>query len=299
MDSLAPIVLFVYNRLDHTKQTIEALQKNELAEESELFIYSDAAKNEDAMKQVNEVREYIKSIDGFKTVIVIEREKNWGLANSIIDGVTNIINQYGKIIVLEDDLITSPHFLEFMNDTLRFYKTEKGVFAISGYSNISIPPEYKHNMYFAHISTSWGWATWSDRWKSIDWDNKCYLKLLENRKLLKEIEKKVGNSRIKMLQIQMKGKIDSWAVRRLFSQLIQNKMTLFPSKTLVQNIGHDGSGIHCGNNSDFDKDNKLSKTNLFEELPFREDRLINKLIYKKNHTTVISKIKNRVKRLFK
>ena len=109
--SLSPIVLFVYNRLDHTKQTIESLQKNELANESELFIYSDAPKNETALEKVKEVRKYIKTITGFKKITIIERDKNWGLANSIIDGVTKIVNEYEKIIVMEDDLITSPFFL--------------------------------------------------------------------------------------------------------------------------------------------------------------------------------------------
>ena len=110
---LAPIVLFVYNRPWHTQQTIEALQKNELVLESELFIYSDAAKIDDVKQAVDEVRSYIKSINGFKKITIIEREENWGLANSIIDGVTTIVNQYSKIIVLEDDLVTSPFFLKF------------------------------------------------------------------------------------------------------------------------------------------------------------------------------------------
>ena len=132
--NLAPIVLFVYNRPWHTKQTVEALQKNELAKESELFIYCDEAKNEDAGKSVDEVREYIDKVDGFKKVTIIKREKNWGLADSIIDGVTKIVNEYGKIIVLEDDLVTSPYFLKFMNDGLEFYKDEKKVFGITGYA---------------------------------------------------------------------------------------------------------------------------------------------------------------------
>ena len=120
----APIVLFVYNRPWHTRQTVESLQKNKMANESELFIYSDAAKNDEAKEKVNEVREYIKSIDGFNKVTIIEREKNWGLANSIIDGVTKIVNEYGKIIVLEDDLVTSPYFLRFMNEALEVYRDE-------------------------------------------------------------------------------------------------------------------------------------------------------------------------------
>ena len=112
-----PIVLFVYNRPWHTQQTIEALQKNDLASESELFIYSDAAKTEQDSLKVNEVRNYVHAIGGFKKITIIEREENWGLADSIIDGVTSIVNQYGKIIVLEDDLETSPFFLRFMNES--------------------------------------------------------------------------------------------------------------------------------------------------------------------------------------
>jgi GT2 family glycosyltransferase len=118
MKKQAPIALFVYNRPWHTRQTVEALKKNELASESELFIYSDAPKNGKAKEKVKEVREYIKTIDGFKKVTIIERENNWGLADSIIDGVTKIVNEYGKIIVLEDDLVTSPYFLKFMNEAL-------------------------------------------------------------------------------------------------------------------------------------------------------------------------------------
>src|SRR3989339_1619899 len=133
MRNLAPIVLFVYNRPYHTKQTVEALQKNEFANESELFIYSDEAKNLSAKESVDEVRNYIKTIDGFKKVTIVEREKNFGLANSIIDGVTKIVNEYGKIIVLEDDLVTSPFFLRFMNEALEMYQNESNVASIHGY----------------------------------------------------------------------------------------------------------------------------------------------------------------------
>ena len=131
---LAPIVLFVYNRPWHTKQTIEALRKNELAKDSNLFIYSDEAKNDEARKSVYEVREYIDTIDGFKNITIIKREKNFGLASSIIDGVTKIINKYGKVIVLEDDLITSAYFLNFMNAGLDAFKNRDDIFSITGFS---------------------------------------------------------------------------------------------------------------------------------------------------------------------
>lgn len=131
---ISPIVLFVYNRPWHTKQTIESLKSNELAQESELFIYSDAAKDNDEIENVNEVRKYIETLDGFKKVTIIKREQNWGLADSIIDGVTKIVNEYGKIIVLEDDLVTSPYFLKFMNEALDFYENEEKVWHISGWN---------------------------------------------------------------------------------------------------------------------------------------------------------------------
>jgi len=134
MDKLAPIVLFVYNRPEHTRRTVKALQKNKLAIESELIIYSDAHTNISVKEGTDEVRGYIKNIDGFKKVTIIERDKNWGLAASIIDGVTKIINKYGRVIVLEDDLVTSPYFLNFMNNALVFYENEDKVWHISGWN---------------------------------------------------------------------------------------------------------------------------------------------------------------------
>ncbi|MFA7069843.1 MAG: glycosyltransferase [Sulfurimonas sp.] len=280
--SLAPIVLFTYNRLWHTKQTIEALQKNELANESELFIYSDGGKNEESWGKVHEVREYLKTIQGFKNITIIEQEKNLGLADSIISGVTKIVNQYGKIIVLEDDIVTSPYFLRFMNDALDFYENEEKVMTVSGYSNIEIPKNYKYKVYFAHISSSWGWATWKEKWNIVRWDNEPYVELLKNNELLKRFEKKVGMQRIKMLKMQMEGKLDSWAVRRLFSQLIQKKMTIFPYKTFVKNIGFDGTGVHCGKNINFDSTNMVSLEKINTLIHFFEDSEIHRVIYEKN-----------------
>ena len=176
-NNLAPIVLFVYNRPWHTKQTVEALQKNELSSESELFIYSDASKNKEAEEKVQEVREYIRTIDGFKKVTIIEREKNWGLANSIIDGVTKVVNEYGKIIVLEDDLVTSPYFLKFMNESLEFYKNEKKVWHISGW-NYPIFKEQKCGTFLWKKMNCWGWSTWKDRWQYFEKNPENLLKNL-------------------------------------------------------------------------------------------------------------------------
>ena len=162
MSDFAPIALFVYNRPWHTKQTVEALQKNELANKSELFIYCDNAKNKGAQKSVDEVRNFVKNIKGFKKITIIKRKRNWGLACSIIDGVTKIVNEYGKIIVLEDDLVTSPYFLEFMNDGLKMYKDDLKVASIHGYI---YPIKSLPDTFFIKGADCWGWATWKRVWE--------------------------------------------------------------------------------------------------------------------------------------
>jgi len=164
--SLAPIVLFVYNRPEHTRQTIDALQKNDLAQESELFVYSDGTKNEKALPQVNKVREMVRRISGFKKVTVIERDRNWGLAANIIDGVTHVVGKYGTVIVLEDDLITSRNFLRFMNEALAVYKKEGAVYSITGHSFTDDVKDIDSS-YFLAFTSSWGWATWEEKWRYL------------------------------------------------------------------------------------------------------------------------------------
>ncbi len=299
MKHLAPIVLFVYNRPWHTQQTVEALQSNKHAKESNLIIYSDAPKNNQDCSEVRAVRNCIKSITGFKSIKVIERKKNWGLANSIIDGVTKVVNEYGKIIVLEDDLVTSPYFLKFMNEALEFYEEEEKVFTVSGYSNIKIPKSYADEVYFAHISTSWGWATWEREWNTVDWNIASYAKILNNKNLYSDLLNKVGNSRLNMLKKQIRGNIDSWAVRRLFSQLLQNKMTVFPIKTFIRNIGHDGTGVHCGENIQLSKV-EVSNTPISNFSRFYNCKSINKIIFKKNHKyrkSILRKVLNKLKKM--
>ena len=243
--SIAPIILFVYNRPWHTKQTIESLQKNLLVSDSELFIFSDGWKNKESQADVMEVRKYIKLINGFKKVHIIENESNFGLANNIIHGVTQIINKYNKVIVLEDDLISSPYFLKFLNKALDYYEKEKNIFTISGYTfPIKIPSSYNHDVYIDYRSSSWGWGIWKDRWDLIDWEVSDFGNFKKNKKLQKKFNIS-GNDRTQMLFDQMENKIDSWAIRRGYAQFKLNKYTLFPKKSLIFNIGFDGTGIHC------------------------------------------------------
>ncbi|MCR1812023.1 glycosyltransferase [Sulfurospirillum sp. hDNRA2] len=247
--TLAPIVLFTYNRLWHTKQTVEALQKNALANESELFVYSDGAKNDAASLHVRNIREYLQTIEGFKKVTVIEREKNWGLANSIIDGVTNIVNQYGKIIVLEDDLVTSPCFLTYMNEALTLYENEPKVISIHGYI---YPVADLPDTFFLKGADCWGWATWKRGWDAFEANGQKLLDEVSKRKLQKEADFDGAYAYTQMLKDQIQGKNNSWAIRWYFSALLQDALTLYPGKSYVQNIGLDGQGTHCSATTVYD-----------------------------------------------
>lgn len=244
MTPLAPIILFVYNRPRHTKQTVEALQKNYLASESELYIYSDGPKNERSAEGVNKVRQYISTIDGFKSIDIIERNNNYGLANSVILGATEIMNKYGKAIVLEDDLISSTNFLGFMNGALNKYDENKEIFSVSGYSlPIQIPKDYTEQVYLSYRGSSWGWGTWRNRWEKADWEIKDKNIFIKN-KLLQKSFNRGGSDLSKMLIAQINNKIDSWAIRFAYAAHKNNTLHLVPVISKIQNIGQDNSGTH-------------------------------------------------------
>lgn len=241
--NLAPILLFAYNRPFHLKRTLEALSKNTYTDESSLFIYSDAAKDEKDKNAVEEVREVIKNIKGFAKVELILRENNFGLANSVINGVTEIINKFGKVIVLEDDILTTPNFLVYMNEALEFYKNFPNVFSISGYSypihNVKRIPEY----FFLHRASSWGWGTWKDKWEKTDWDVKDF-ELLKNDKNLQANFSRGGNDLFPMLLAYKAGLNQSWGIRWAYTHAKHDGVCLYSAKSKVQNIGADASGTH-------------------------------------------------------
>lgn len=240
MTSIAPIILFTYKRLDTLKQTLTALQENYLAEKVELFIYSDAAKGEQDEEAVNAVREYIHSIKGFKTVVVIESPFNKGLATSIIEGVNMVLETYEAVIVLEDDLVSSPNFLNYMNQALHFYKDKDKVFSIAGYSIPIHNYESQSDVYFTSRSSSWGWATWKDRWEVIDWEVKDY-SLFKNNSVVRQNFNKMGSDMVQMLDRQMNGKINSWAIRWCYHQFKYNLYSVHPFVSTIENVGFNSS----------------------------------------------------------
>lgn len=243
-NTYAPILLFVYNRPEHVRRNIQALLKNELAAESELFIYSDAAKDETSQAAVKEVRAFIRSIQGFKKITITERAENWGLARSIIDGVTTQINRYGRVIVLEDDLVVAPHFLQFMNDALETYRDEERVGHIQA-CDFTHDPSLP-DTFLIKWTGSWGWGTWDRAWKHFNADGKALLTELESRKLTYTFDFNGKYGYTRMLRRQIEGKNNSWAIRWNASLFLKGILSLNVGKSLVQNEGFDGSGTNCG-----------------------------------------------------
>jgi hypothetical protein len=274
---LAPVVLFVYARPEHTKQTIEALAQNVLAKDTEVFIYSDAAKKDDTVDKVRMVREYIETLSQrqwFKSVNITKSETNKGLANSIISGVSEIIDQYRKVIVLEDDLVSSKDFLQYMNDALNFYENVEKIWSISGYTfNIDFPKDYKSEVYLSYRGCSWGWATWKDRWKKVDWEVSDYDQFKIDKKARKKFNRG-GRDLANMLDMQMEGKIDSWAIRWCYAQYKMGMLTVYPVTSRIKNIGLDGSGTHSGITSKYD----VNLNNHFQKCHFDQPDLDKRIL---------------------
>jgi len=239
---LAPIVLFTYNRLLHTRQTVEALQRNDLSFESELIIFSDGPKNEGIRIQVDAVRRYLKTITGFKRVQIYELKENKGLAKSIIDGVTKVVNEYGSVIVLEDDLVTSQYFLRYMNEALSAYKNDDRVISIHGYVfpvKVSLPETF-----FIKGADCWGWGTWKRGWDLFEADGSLLLNELKNRNLTEEFDFNNSYPFTKLLIEQNERKVGSWAIRWYASAFLKNQLTLYPGRSLVFHNGSDGTGTN-------------------------------------------------------
>src|SRR5690606_30354567 len=241
----APICLFTYNRLEETGQTVEALKRNFLAKESDLYIFSDGAKNESAEDKVDAVRRYIKTINGFKSVTIYESPVNKGLARSVIEGTTEVLKQFGKVIVLEDDLISSPNMLNFMNQALDYYKDNPKVFSISAFGHqLNLPERYGYDVYLRGRPYSWGWATWSDRWDTVDWTMADWESFKTDKNQIRAFNR-LGSDLFKTLEDCMAGKNNSWAVRFAYSQFKQNKMTVSPCYSKIVNCGFGKDATHC------------------------------------------------------
>lgn len=246
MQHLAPIALFVYNRPKHTERTLKFLQQNELAAESRLFIFSDGPKTPADQEKVQELRDFLKTVDGFRSVEIVERKENMGLANSIIAGVSRLVKDYGQIIVFEDDLISSPHTLTYFNEALNLYRKEEKVMHIGAYM-YPLKDNLLPESFFYRAATSWGWATWERAWQHFEPNIDVLMKQFDAPKRNAFSIEKTMNF-WKQMQDFKKGRNNSWAIRWYASIFLKGGLTLNPAHSLVNNIGHDGSGIHSGIN---------------------------------------------------
>ena len=243
----APIVVFVYNRPRHTKNLLLSLSSCRYANNSDLYIFSDAPKSDKSKEDVVLVRNIIadkKWKDKFKSVVVFESSVNKGLAKSIIDGVSLVIKKYGRVVVIEDDNIVSYDFLDFMNRALDYYYNIDKIGYIGGYTvPIHIPEDYHYDVFTMGRGSSYAWATWNKYWECIDWEVSDYKLFRKNKVLCKKFNE-YGPDRVRLLDSQMRGKIDSWAIRFSYSMFKMGKLAILPTKTRVQNIGFDGTGVH-------------------------------------------------------
>ena len=243
-ENLSPIVLFTYKKLVPLKLTIQALKSNTLASKSELFIFSDGGKNKNDEIEIDLVRDFLKQIEGFKKITITTSDENKGLAKSIIEGVSSIFESYDSVIVLEDDLVTSSNFLDFMNGALQYYKEDPNIHSISGFTApITKPSSYDYANYFTKRASSWGWATWKDRWETVDWEVRDYPSFKEDIRQQRAFNR-MGSDLTGMLAKQMNGAISSWAIRWCYDQFKKNQFTVFPVVSKITNIGFGENATH-------------------------------------------------------
>jgi hypothetical protein len=278
LQSLAPIGLSTYVRLSHLKQTIAALSANNLAQDSELFVFSDAASAGDEAK-VEAVRKYLKTVDGFKRVEIIERAENSRVYNNR-EGMRQLVDEFGHCIFLEEDIVTAPGFLRFMNDALDFYQNDPNVLSICGYS----PPvtwESTYDSFALGRFCGWGLGITRNNYYRIRELPKEALDLVPKQHLDRS-----GRDLYKMVKLEAQGQINALDVRAMYLQALEGGVTIYPKHSLVQNIGHDGTGIHCGNSKrfhhstlwdktegfTFEQNTTVSHVNLIQNQKFRDKR---------------------------
>lgn len=281
----SPIALFTYNRAGHTKMAVESLLRNSEAKDTDLFVFSDGPKNENAVEGVKKNREYIRTISGFKSITIIERERNWGLANSLIAGITDVIDKYGVIIVVEDDLIVAPYFLKYMNDALKKYKNDNRIACIGSFLNPVVGCDIPET-FFQSFFSCWGWATWKRTWDLFEQDSDVLLKKLRWKRNKFNIDN--SHNYYGMLYCQKLGLIDSWAIRFYASFFLRGMLQLFPGKTLSIQTGTDGSGSHC-----MEKDTKFDAMQVYQyPICVTDIQVEDYLQYRKAYSFFLKKMNN-------
>jgi hypothetical protein len=244
----APIAIFVYKRPEHSKQMLSSLCKNVGYTNADITVYCDGPRDNDDLEDVLATRKIVREF--LPEANIVEREENMGLARSIISGVSEQCKKYGRVIVLEDDLILSPVAINYFNQGLERYSESEKVMHISAYMfpvNQTLPSSF-----FYREATCWGWATWERAWQYFESDSEVILDYVLKNKLSYEFDIEDSMYFLSMLRRQLKGELDSWAIRWYGSMFMQSGLSLHPANSLMQNIGFDGSGVHCSSTNEYD-----------------------------------------------
>lgn len=296
--SLAPIALFTYSRPDHVRRTVESLLRNPEASDHDLVVFSDAARTVDKQTAVDEVRAYVGSIRGFRSLTIHHRSHNFGLAKSIISGVTHVLTEHERVIVLEDDLVTSPHFLAYMDESLDRFSDDERVISIHGY--VYPIPQALPEAFFLPGADCWGWATWRRGWLLFNPDGQSLLDELKRRDLTKVFDFNGAYDYSKMLAGQIHGLNDSWAVRWYASAFLAGKLTLYPGRSLVHNIGNDSSGTHCDSDTTYDAELSESRISFkaLEVTPSALGLAEFEKFFRKSKSSFVSRLARRIRKIY-
>lgn len=291
----APIILFVYNRPNHLEKTLAELAKNKLIGESELYIYLDGPKSIADKEKVERVKRVINDFSSAKKINKIYREENQGLAKSIIAGVSEVLEKHDSAIILEDDLVTSANFLEYMNDALKYYRDNTRIYSITGYSlPLKSKQSIEEDVFFSPRAGSWGWATWKDRWPQADWDVADYQEFKSNPKIQKEFNLG-GEDLTPMLKAQMSGNINSWAIRWCYSLYKKGGLCVYPKVSKVNHIGNDPDGTHVPSTNKYDVE--IDKTE--RRTRFTKDIGLNKNILEEINDIIKPSLQRKIINYFK
>jgi len=304
---LAPIVFFAYNRPEHTEKVLSALLSNKLADKSRLYIFVDGPKDgatEEQKAKINEVRKLVAKKRWCQEVIIRISQKNIGCRDSIIQGITEVFENYDKAIILEDDIFTSPAFLTYMNKALEMYQTRLSVFSISGHSysptKVQIPGDYEYDAYISPRLFNWGWGTWKDRWNQVDWDLNFVPEFVKHSQETACFNRG-GEDLTDMLKAQYDSKIDAWDIQFAFTHFANHAVSIVPCQSYTRNIGFDGSGTHCAVDKNMDKD-KLNENEYpnFPVILYEDKRILNSLysFYYPKKRPFWKKMINRIARIF-
>jgi hypothetical protein len=259
----APVALFAYKRLSHLQRTVESLINNPDSPETDMIVFSDAAKTVADVAAVGRVREYIRTIRGVRNLRIVDREEHCGLAHSLISGISEVLSEYANVIVLEDDMVVAPSFLAYMNQALSMYEHDSQVASIHGY----VYPSEKElpETFFIRGADCWGWATWKRGWRLFRNNGSELLQEIRERNLESVFDFDGAYPYTSMLESQIAGRVDSWAIRWYASVFLWGGLTLYPGRSLVRNIGIDGSGTHCSSSSAWESG--------LAQLPVRVERI--------------------------